>query len=138
MPIRATLTVLALTLTACSGGTGAGTPAPTATVTARPSPTATAAPTAITAPTPTAAATPERRDLDGDYDVGGRTLHLVCVGPSATGEPTVVFESGLDTPLGTWAARCRRWRTATACARTTARAWGPASRRRRRPAPPPT
>ena len=29
-----------------------------------------------------------------DIDVGGRTLHIVCTGPTDTGRPTIVFENG--------------------------------------------
>ncbi len=48
---------------------------------------------------PSASATTE---LVADLDVGGRTLHLVCVGPTDTGEPTVLLEAGLGAPYGAW------------------------------------
>ena len=35
------------------------------------------------------------RDWVRDIDVGGRTLSVACVGPTDTGRPTVIFESGL-------------------------------------------
>ena len=54
-----------------------------------------------TAAVPSAAAKP-KTDLVTDVDVGGRTLHLVCVGPTDTGEPTVVFEAGLEGPFMVW------------------------------------
>jgi pimeloyl-ACP methyl ester carboxylesterase len=42
-------------------------------------------------PTPGASATTE---FVADVDVGGRTMHLVCVGPTDTGEPTILLEAG--------------------------------------------
>lgn len=41
--------------------------------------------------------------LVADIDVGGRTIHLVCLGPTDTGRPTVVFEHGLGGDFGQWA-----------------------------------
>ena len=41
-------------------------------------------------------------DLVADIDIGGRTLHLVCLGPTTAGEPTVVLESGLGAPYSVW------------------------------------
>lgn len=38
-----------------------------------------------------------------DLDVGGRTLHIVCMGPISVDEPTVVFEHGLGGDFGVWA-----------------------------------
>ena len=40
--------------------------------------------------------------LVADVDVGGRTIHLVCLGPTDTGRPTVVFENGLGGEFGQW------------------------------------
>jgi pimeloyl-ACP methyl ester carboxylesterase len=37
-----------------------------------------------------------------DVDVGGRTLHIVCSGPTTSGRPTVVFENGSGPTLNTW------------------------------------
>ena len=68
---------LALILAACSG---------------------TAAPSA--APEETPAATPA--PFVGDLDVGGRTLHIVCVGPEDSGRPTIVFEHGLGGDYRQW------------------------------------
>jgi pimeloyl-ACP methyl ester carboxylesterase len=41
-------------------------------------------------------------ELVVDVDVGGRTMHLVCVGPSDTGEPTILLESGGGMDYSTW------------------------------------
>jgi pimeloyl-ACP methyl ester carboxylesterase len=46
---------------------------------------------ASTAPSPSTSASTE---LVADIDVGGRTMHLVCVGPTDTGEPTILLEAG--------------------------------------------
>jgi pimeloyl-ACP methyl ester carboxylesterase len=48
-------------------------------------------PPASTAPSPSTSASTE---LVADVDVGGRTMHLVCVGPTDTGEPTILLEAG--------------------------------------------
>jgi len=71
---------LAFVTVACSGAVVQSTPA--------------AVPTA--APTPAA--------LVADVDVGGgRTLHVVCVGPTGTGRPTAILEHGLGADYGVWA-----------------------------------
>lgn len=60
----------------------------------------TAAP-ATPAATPTAA--PTSAALVADIDVGGgRTLHIVCVGPTGTGRPTAILEHGLGADYGVW------------------------------------
>ena len=41
-------------------------------------------------------------ELVADVDVGGRTMHLVCVGPTDTGEPTILLEAGGGMDYGSW------------------------------------
>jgi len=41
--------------------------------------------------------------LVADLDIGGRTLHIVCIGPLGLDEPTVIFEHGLGGDFGVWA-----------------------------------
>jgi pimeloyl-ACP methyl ester carboxylesterase len=79
---------LALAMTACSPAASA---VPTQTV---------ASPGQSIAATPSASASSE---LDADVDVGGRTMHLECVGPTDTDEPTILLEAGLGAPYFTWA-----------------------------------
>ena len=55
---------------------------------------------ASTAPSPSTSASTE---LVADVDVGGRTMHLVCVGPTDTGEPTILLEAGGGGDYLTWA-----------------------------------
>lgn len=57
-------------------------------------------PTTATSPTPAASA--EARDFIKDIDIGGRTLSLACVGPTDTGRPTVIFETGLGGDRRSW------------------------------------
>jgi pimeloyl-ACP methyl ester carboxylesterase len=54
-----------------------------------------------TGPSPTPSA-PVAEALVADVDIGGRTLHLVCVGPTDTGRPTVIFENGLGGDFRSW------------------------------------
>jgi pimeloyl-ACP methyl ester carboxylesterase len=75
--------VVALSAAACSGGNGSG---------------ATAVPSA------SAAASAEARDFIADFDIGGRTLSMACVGPTDTGRPTVIFEAGLGSDRRVWGA----------------------------------
>jgi pimeloyl-ACP methyl ester carboxylesterase len=56
-------------------------------------------PSAVASP----AASADARDWVHDVDVGGRTLSIACVGPTDTGRPTVIFESGLGGDRGVWA-----------------------------------
>jgi pimeloyl-ACP methyl ester carboxylesterase len=66
-----------------------------------PSSTAPAATTAATTQSPSVAVTTSD-DLLADFDIGGRTMHILCVGPTDTARPTVVFESGLGGDAGQW------------------------------------
>lgn len=59
--------------------------------------------TAGTPPTPlTTSASTTPGPYVADVDVGGRTLHIVCSGPTGSGRPTVVFENGSGPTLRTW------------------------------------
>jgi pimeloyl-ACP methyl ester carboxylesterase len=57
---------------------------------------------ASTSPAASVAATAAGGDLVGDIDIGGRTLSVACLGPSDTGRPTVIFESGLGGDRRVW------------------------------------
>ena len=63
--------------------------------------TSSTAPSAAANASPAAAAS-TGTDLVGDFEIGGRTLHLVCVGPPADGRPTVILEGGLEAPYPSW------------------------------------
>jgi pimeloyl-ACP methyl ester carboxylesterase len=80
-------TILSFMVAGCSGTT------PSAAIPSAAAPSSAALPSAAASP---------KTDLVTDVDVGGRTLHLVCVGPLDTGEPTVVFEAGLGSPFVAW------------------------------------
>ncbi len=54
---------------------------------------------ASTAPSPSTSASTE---LVADVEVGGRTMHLVCVGATDTGEPTILLEAGGGGDYLTW------------------------------------
>jgi pimeloyl-ACP methyl ester carboxylesterase len=41
-------------------------------------------------------------DLVADVDVGGGTMHLVCVGPTDTGKPTILLEAGGGLGYDSW------------------------------------
>jgi pimeloyl-ACP methyl ester carboxylesterase len=56
---------------------------------------------ASTAPSPSPSASTE---FNADIDVGDRTMHLVCVGPADTGEPTILLEAGGGGDYLTWGA----------------------------------
>ena len=73
--------VIVASSAACAGGSGAP---------------------ASVAPNPSPASSAAQRDFVRDIDVGGRTLSIACVGPTDTGRPTVVFESGLGGDRRTW------------------------------------
>ncbi len=78
-PRQIGLTLLTMVLAACGGTTASTAPS--------------------SAPSLSASASAE---LVADVDVGGRTMHLVCVGPSDTGEPTVLLESGGGMDYSAW------------------------------------
>ena len=70
-----------------------------------------------------AAASADARDWVHDIDVGGRTLSLACVGPTDSGRPTVVFETGLGGDRGVWADVMTTLRRLIVVAATTALGW---------------
>jgi pimeloyl-ACP methyl ester carboxylesterase len=75
--------ILAVVLAACGGAPG---------VSSEPS-------TPAIAPSPNGSPS---TDLVADVDIGGRTMHLVCVGPSDTGEPTILLEAGGGLGYDSW------------------------------------
>jgi pimeloyl-ACP methyl ester carboxylesterase len=79
----AALLLLASILGACATGAAPAQPSPASAGGAGPSP------------------SPDET-LVADVDIGGRTIHLVCVGPTDSGRPTVVFENGLGGDFRTW------------------------------------
>ena len=85
--VRRAITILAVPVlvAACGGSAGAS-----------------STPTASVNETPASASASATTELVADLDVGGRTLHLVCVGPTDTGEPTILLEAGLGAPYGAW------------------------------------
>ena len=78
------LAILAVVLAAC-GGTPTVSSAPSSAASAASSPNASAS-----------------TDLVADVDIGGRTMHLVCVGPADTGEPTILLEAGGGLGYDSW------------------------------------
>jgi pimeloyl-ACP methyl ester carboxylesterase len=86
--------VVALTalIAACTAGTPATTPGTLAT--------GSVPPASVAAPASAAPAT--TTDFLADLDIGGRKMHILCVGPIDTGRPTVIFESGLGGDAGQW------------------------------------
>ena len=96
---RTTFASLALTiasLVACGGGASAPSAPSSSTVPPSGSP----SPASSSPPAPSLAAAPVQ--LTADIDVGGRTLHLFCVGTAPAGQPTVLGESGLMGDSRTW------------------------------------
>jgi len=59
-------------------------------------------PTTSTTAAPPSVAVSTSQDVLADLDVGGRKMHILCVGPTDTGNPTVIFESGLGGDAGQW------------------------------------
>src|SRR4029077_4112479 len=84
------LAVAALIAGCSTGSSGSSIPTTTGTP-AAPS-------TVATTPVPSTST-----DFLADIDIGGgRTMHILCVGPIGTGKPTVIFESGLGGDAGQW------------------------------------
>lgn len=54
--------------------------------------------------TPPSPSTSTPTELVADVDVGGRTMHLECVGPTDTGEPTILLEAGGGGDTHSWEA----------------------------------
>ena len=75
------LGLLAVALAACGGGSSSG---PSA---ASPSPSASVS-----------------LEFGGDVDVDGRKMHIVCVGPTDTHEPTILLEAGGGLDSSSWRA----------------------------------
>ncbi len=94
------IVAVAATFTLLAGCGGAGSsPAATSPAAADTS----AAPPASHDPAATPGAASSGTDLLADVDMGGgRTMHLLCVGPTTPGRPTVIFESGLGGDAGQW------------------------------------
>src|SRR5262245_66334174 len=87
--------IASVSIVAAAGGGAGSTPSA--------NPAASSAPvTAASAVPPAAAAPSTSSDLLADLDVGGRKMHILCVGPAATVRPTVIFESGLGGDAGQW------------------------------------
>ena len=84
-------------LSACTSGTPSASSAPSAAPATAPA----AIPSSSVAASSAASASASS-DLLADLDVGGRTMHILCVGPVVTGQPTVIFESGLGGDAGQW------------------------------------
>jgi pimeloyl-ACP methyl ester carboxylesterase len=79
-------------LAACNAASPGGSTGPSST---------TQAPTAAAIASPSVAVAASQ-DMLADLDVGGRKMHVLCVGPTDTGKPTVIFESGLGGDAGQW------------------------------------
>jgi pimeloyl-ACP methyl ester carboxylesterase len=91
--------LLAGLLAGCgSGGTPASSPAATP-ATPSPGPSAIASEAAAS---PIAGTSGDPIQRSADIDIGGRTLHLFCVGTAPTGSPTVLGEAGLGGDSRTW------------------------------------
>jgi pimeloyl-ACP methyl ester carboxylesterase len=97
------LLLAAVMLAACGAGHPSTPPATTAvgsTASAPASPTLAASPPTVTASPVGLAPVPAGKMVD----IGGRSLYLSCIGESAPGKPTVVFENGLGSPRSSWSA----------------------------------
>jgi len=88
-------------LAACSGTPSSGSaPAGSVSSSGAASPAAASGATASGVASSGAAST--GTELVADVDLGGRTVHLVCQGPTGGSAPTVIFESGLGAPFFAW------------------------------------
>jgi pimeloyl-ACP methyl ester carboxylesterase len=96
---RATFAFLVLTI-ASVGACGGGAPSPSAPPSSALPPSGTPSPASSPTLAPGTAATPVQ--LAADIDIGGRTLHLFCMGTAPAGQPTVLGESGLTGDSRTW------------------------------------
>jgi pimeloyl-ACP methyl ester carboxylesterase len=94
--VFASLSLMLASVVACGGGPTAPSTPPSPSVPPSGSPAPASSPPAA----PSLAADPVQ--LTTDIDVGGRTLHLFCVGTAAAGQPTVLGESGLMGDSRTW------------------------------------
>jgi pimeloyl-ACP methyl ester carboxylesterase len=74
----------------------------TACTSASPAPPTASASTGSSVPATAASSASTSEDLLADLDIGGRKMHILCVGPTDTGHPTVIFESGLGGDAGQW------------------------------------
>ena len=102
-PIARHLTAVvlgALTLVAC----GTAATAPTANISGPPAsgPLPATTEPSPDAGSPAAGASGDPVQRTADVDIGGRTLHLFCVGTAPAGSPTVIAEHGLGGDSRTW------------------------------------
>jgi pimeloyl-ACP methyl ester carboxylesterase len=95
--MRARLLVPAA-LSVVIGACGGVTPPPTLPAPGTSAPTAPEPSTTVAAPI-----TPVPTGVEADIDVGGRTMRLVCAGPTDVKEPTILLEAGLGDDHRPWA-----------------------------------
>ena len=92
--------VVPVWLAGCAGASSTPpptSPSPAGTIAGASAPVGTATPTSAA---PSASAGPT--SVEADVDIGGRTLHLTCLGDAPVGTPTVVVEAGLGGPSSEW------------------------------------
>src|SRR5512139_4225826 len=94
--MRARLLVPAV-LSAVIGACGSAAPPSTVPVPSTSAPTSPMPSTTVPVPSPSAPI-----ELDADVDIGGRTMRLVCVGPTDVDEPTILLEAGFGDNHGSW------------------------------------
>ena len=68
-----------------------------------PTPIASAPTASVPSPPAPVSSPPAPTALDVDIDIGGRTMHLVCTGPTDVDEPTILLEAGFGDDHGPWA-----------------------------------